>query len=224
MKINKILTLIAIIPLVLLMSGVVEVDKARACSCAMPGSPQEHLARASAVFSGRVKNVEEASEGPFTSYTDPVEVVFEVKKVWKGGFSGDEEMIVTTARDGAMCGYGFVEGESYLVYANGEDILNVSLCGRTSVLDQASADLEYLNSLTPAEEGSPESGDEPVVDTNGTTTAEEPSLINTGRSTSTDGTSTEEGSVSGFNYIVVGLLLGVAVVSFGVYSLVRQRE
>ncbi len=112
----------------------------------MPRLPSEELANANAVFTGKVI-VQKTKQGLTFSSTDPVEVSFVVSQVWKGDIP--TEVIITTARDSASCGYTFEDGEEYLVYANGEiDALNVSLCSRTAVLANAEADVRELGSGT----------------------------------------------------------------------------
>jgi hypothetical protein len=113
-------------------------DCASACSCAVPpGSEQEQarreLADSSAVFAGEVIDIE---KGPQVS-----SVTFEVSKVWKG--RQREIRTVSTPSYGAACGYPFKEGKEYLVYAWGKK-MEVYLCGRTTLLSKASADLEVL--------------------------------------------------------------------------------
>jgi hypothetical protein len=56
-----------------------------------------------------------------------------------------EDAEVVTAVSSATCGYNFEVGKSYLVYAGTFDgKLNVSLCSRTALIDQAGEDLQAL--------------------------------------------------------------------------------
>lgn len=115
---------------------------AHACSCIVPGSPQEEMARASAVLAGRVLQIDTAA-GAVLSTADPIRVTMQVEKVWKG--SADATQVLVTSRDSASCGYSFVEGEEYLVYASVQDgALQVSLCSRTAPLANAGEDLTAL--------------------------------------------------------------------------------
>jgi len=117
-------------------------DRAFACSCVAPWPPTEALAGATAVFVGKVSNLD-VSTGLLTSSADPVEVTFQVSKVWKGPVHST--LLATTARSGASCGYGFERGQEYLVYARGtETELEVSLCSRTQPLSAADEDLAVL--------------------------------------------------------------------------------
>ena len=117
-------------------------DRAFACSCVAPWPPTEALAGATAVFVGKVSNLD-VSTGLLTSTADPVEVTFQVSKVWKGPVHST--LLATTARSGASCGYGFERGQEYLVYARGtETELEVSLCSRTQPLSAADEDLAVL--------------------------------------------------------------------------------
>lgn len=122
------------------------VSQAQACSCVAQGSPQQELAQSAAVFRGTVLEVGEP-EGPFLSNRA---VTFGVRKVWKGPL--DPLVSITTPTSGASCGYNFVRGEEYVVYALAEaSRLTVYLCTRTRALAVAGADLTALGSgETPA--------------------------------------------------------------------------
>jgi len=122
----------------------IETETAYACSCALPGPPDEELSNAAAVFTGKVVSLAEpfGGFGPISS-ADPTKVTFQVYTVWKGSVS--QTTSITTARSGASCGYTFEKGSEYIVYAHGPDNnLSVSLCSRTQPLDSAEDDLEVL--------------------------------------------------------------------------------
>ncbi|CAH1054551.1 hypothetical protein [Paenibacillus pseudetheri] len=117
-----------------------------ACSCVVPAEPLEAMESSSAVFTGKVVDKKEP-KGTLISSADPVKVTFEVDSSWKG-VEGNQ-VTLTTALSSASCGFEFVEGESYIVYAsaNGEgesDKLVASLCSRTKLLASASEDLKEL--------------------------------------------------------------------------------
>ena len=122
--------------------------QAYACSCADPGSPIEALETSAAVFAGRVVSVEGAFDPDNVPYSpeDRTTVEFEVGAVWKGVVH--ERMYVTTRPDGASCGFTFVEGEEYVVYAHDSAEVDggygVYLCSRTALRSQAQADLDAL--------------------------------------------------------------------------------
>lgn len=68
---------------------------------------------------------------------------------WKG--IKDKMVTVETGLGGGDCGYGFQEGESYLIYAyrtNGEDgkpgPLRTNICTRTRPLSKAKGDIKAL--------------------------------------------------------------------------------
>lgn len=116
-----------------------------ACSCADPGTPENGLERADAVFAGRVLEVkEQRTLRGFLSKT----VWFEVERTWKG--MDDSQVIVRTGSGGGDCGYHFQQGHEYVVYASmsgmygGEDELTAIICSRTSELAQADEDLQWL--------------------------------------------------------------------------------
>ena len=117
-------------------------DQAFACSCIPPRPPLESMADSDAVFVGKVVRIEEEG-GAMISSADPVKVVFEVSKVWKG--EENAAISLATARDSASCGYDFMAGEEYLVYANSSETgLTTGLCNRTMQLAMADEDLAAL--------------------------------------------------------------------------------
>ena len=122
---------------------VLETEPAYACSCVLPGPPDEELTNAAAVFSGRVIDIVKPINFGSISSADPIKVTFQVQEVWKGSVS--LTTTITTARSGASCGYIFKKGSEYIVYADGsENNLSVSMCSRTQPLDAAELDLQVL--------------------------------------------------------------------------------
>jgi hypothetical protein len=57
--------------------------------------------------------------------------------------SGARDLRGDHAERGPACGYTFSEGRKYLVYAEGKRMM-VNACGETTLLSEASADLEAL--------------------------------------------------------------------------------
>jgi len=113
----------------------------------MPVPPAQALAEAQAVFRGTVVGLDEPSAGcgGTMSSADPVTVSFQVDEVWKGEVAVDQQL--TTAVEGASCGFSFSEGKEYVVYARdggADGGLNVSLCSRTRTVAEASEDLAAL--------------------------------------------------------------------------------
>ena len=119
-----------------------------ACSCVRPGTPTEELEKFSAVFAGRVVSVRHSYDLNAASVTrdDRTTVGFEVSAVWKGTVHKD--MSITTPPTGGSCGYTFVEGDEYIVYAYdspyGDDGYTVGMCSRTALLSRAQVDLDEL--------------------------------------------------------------------------------
>jgi MYXO-CTERM domain-containing protein len=103
-------------------------------------TPSEGLSSSHAVFSGEVTQVERNKATRFGG----LEITFRVERVWKG--DAKKEIKVHTAGSSAACGYTFVKGSKYLVYAVSDDAdpMRVSLCSRTTVLDNAKQDLSFL--------------------------------------------------------------------------------
>ena len=150
-RIGSMVVLLRVVSIALLVSVLWllgSTGQAYACSCAEPGSPVEALETSAAVFAGRVVSVEGAfdpDEAPY-SPEDRTTVEFEVGAVWKGVVH--ERMYVTTRPDGASCGFAFVEGEEYVVYAHDSAEVDggygVYRCSRTALLSQAQADIDAL--------------------------------------------------------------------------------
>ena len=119
-----------------------------ACKCVVPGSPSEELQKFSAAFAGRVVSVQHSydPDADSVSREDRTTVRFKVSTVWKGVVH--EDMYVTTPPTGGSCGFAFVEGEHYIVYAYDSHYddggYSVGICSRTALLQQAQADLEAL--------------------------------------------------------------------------------
>jgi hypothetical protein len=115
-----------------------------ACSCIQPPAPDEALANSTAVFAGQVTEVAAPGDrgGP-----DPVVVTFAVSRGWKG--ADKPTIVVNTSGSSASCGFEFVQGQEYLVYATeNEGHLQTGLCSRTSLLASAANDLAVLGDGT----------------------------------------------------------------------------
>ena len=119
-----------------------------ACKCAQPGTPTEELEKFSAVFAGSVVSVQHSYDlnAGLVTPEDRSTVGFEVSAVWKGAVH--EDMYITTPPIGGSCGFTFVEGEEYIVYAYDSSYddggYTVGICSRTALLAQAQDDLDAL--------------------------------------------------------------------------------
>ena len=117
-------------------------DVALACTCAQPPSVQEGLKLADAVFLGLVERFELADAGRIAT--------FRVRRVWKGPESSRVQ--VTTGGGDGDCGYHFIAGMEYLVYARqgARNILRTNICTRTKrASGEAVDDLKALGPGTP---------------------------------------------------------------------------
>ena len=75
-----------------------------------------------------------------------IEVLFEVKKIWKG--TNSSQIIVYT--NGGDCVFHFVEGGEYLIYSSqrgSEKQLHTNSCSGTKRLDEAGADKVALRQI-----------------------------------------------------------------------------
>ncbi|MXX53169.1 MAG: hypothetical protein F4Z35_04320 [Dehalococcoidia bacterium] len=120
----------------------------QACKCAQPGSPSEELEKFSAVFAGRVVLIQHSydPEGVSVSSEDRTTVGIEVSAVWKGIVH--EDMYITTPPTGGSCGFDFIEGEDYIIYAYDSPYADsgytVGICSRTALTGEAQEDLGIL--------------------------------------------------------------------------------
>jgi LPXTG-motif cell wall-anchored protein len=124
-----------------------------ACSCVMPGPPNEAFGRADAVFRGEVQSISGGS-GLLSGLLSLVglgrggperQILMSVTDSWKG--IDTTEIVVRTGFGGGDCGYPFRVGTSYLIYGyenNGRLLTNI--CSRTVAVSAAVAvdDFTYL--------------------------------------------------------------------------------
>lgn len=130
-----------------------------ACSCVMPPAPADAFTQWEAVFEGQAASVTEAYSLPFVNqirewlglpytynYGNRL-VTFEVARSWKGVTTTRVE--VRTGSGGGDCGYEFVTGVSYVIYAGqtSESDWGTSICTRTTPSASAVDDLTYLGPL-----------------------------------------------------------------------------
>ncbi len=122
-----------------------------ACSCAELPTAEEEIERSDAIFSGRVLEIKEKKVNGYMTKC----VLFEVTNTWKG--VDESQVIITTGQGGGDCGFRFIEGQEYLVYANESDMygansLTTIMCDRTNSLSALQDDLEVLGAgETPTE-------------------------------------------------------------------------
>ena len=123
-------------------------EQVHACKCAQPGTPSEELEKFSAVFAGKVVSIQHSYDPNAASVSpeDRTTVGFEASTVWKG--TVHEDMHITTPPTGGSCGFTFIEGEEYIVYAYDSAYADggytVGICSRTALLEQAQADIDAL--------------------------------------------------------------------------------
>lgn len=128
-----------IFPVVIICSFILIVlpEKSYACEC-MKVSPEERLQKTNVVFEGKVLEVQEKG--------GKMEILFEVKKIWKG--TNSSQIIVYT--NGGDCVFHFVEGGEYLIYSSqrgSEKQLHTNSCSGTKRLDEAGADKVALRQI-----------------------------------------------------------------------------
>lgn len=137
-----------------------------ACSCIIPESPEKELEKSDSVFIWRVISIEkEKSLNQLLWNINKNIVNFEVKANIK--WISKDSIIAETAESSASCGYNFEEGKEYIVYWNIENWeLNISLCSRTSLVSNASEDLEaFKDILNTNQENAEKENDSVLVST-----------------------------------------------------------
>ena len=132
--------------------------EARACSCGGPGAPCEAAWRVDAVIAGIVRSVEAIDHPELGAPYQSTLVRFEVDRAFVNGSPGIVEL--TTGRGGGDCGYQFVAGKRYLVYASKQASgrLSTGICSRTRPLEAAAEDLAYLATVAQQPPGARVSG------------------------------------------------------------------
>ena len=117
--------------------------RAEACSC-VGGIPAcQSVWSADAVFSGEVLSIDPVPNALGEQFLADRRVRFRVIEAWRGGIAGTVDL--TTGSGGGDCGYTFVRGQTYLVYANAHGgRLRTGICDRTRPLSEAAEDLTYL--------------------------------------------------------------------------------
>lgn len=130
-----------------------------ACSCVFPPAPADALSQWEAVFQGTVVSVAEARSWPFVDQIrnwlglpyvyDYGSRLFSINvaRSWKGVTI--TRVDVRTGHGGGDCGYGFVTGVEYVIYAGQTSDGNwgTNICSRTSPITSAIDDLTYLGPL-----------------------------------------------------------------------------
>ena len=122
-------------------------ENAHACSCMGPNPPCQAVWQAGAVFTGEivsVTDVDRTFEGQPSVVARGRRARVRVLESFRGTQTG--EVDVFTGAGGGDCGFGFVQGARYLIYAyrepNGR--LGTGICTRTALVAKATEDLDYL--------------------------------------------------------------------------------
>jgi hypothetical protein len=119
-----------------------------ACSCAEIPSVEQELDSSKDVFKGKVIDIKEVRD--IRGYISK-SVLFQVNQVWKG--QKQSQVVVATGTGSGDCGFNFVKGQEYIVYANESDMygkkqLTTIVCDRTNRLSDAQEDLKKLGQGT----------------------------------------------------------------------------
>ncbi|MCA1618495.1 MAG: carboxypeptidase regulatory-like domain-containing protein [Acidobacteria bacterium] len=125
--------------------------RAEGCTCMMPGPPCQAFGEASAVFVGTVTGVVSKPLKSSAGGEGPGWATRTFKFAVAEAFSGVEGTTaeVSTGFGGGDCGYTFVKGTSYIVYASRskDGTLGTGICSRTRPALGATEDLAFLRGL-----------------------------------------------------------------------------
>jgi TonB family protein len=123
----------------------------RVPECIKPGPPTAELARATAVFSGKVVGRDYVVEKTASGRVQRLIIKIRVERVWKGDISPDVTMYTSEVHlpngvtDSIEEDFRFEDEKDYLIYAFGKsDHLMTSKCTRTRELSKAAEDLREL--------------------------------------------------------------------------------
>jgi len=125
----------------------VAAEPAEACTCSAPAGAAEAFQRSSAVFKGKVTEIDR----PFfdrigLTQSGSYRVGFEVLKQWKGTLS--KTTVVITRLTGEACGFPFERGKEYLVYAVSEPRdIQTGICTGTKNIVDAAEEIQQLDKL-----------------------------------------------------------------------------
>jgi Carboxypeptidase regulatory-like domain len=128
-------------------------EEARACSCGSRGVPPCEAAwKSDAVFAGTVRSIEEVDHLDGSDYRSRL-VTIEVERGFINAAPGTIQL--TTGMGGGDCGYRFVTGRRYVVYAwkTPTGRLSTGICSRTRPLEEAAEDVQYLGTAAQASAG-----------------------------------------------------------------------
>jgi hypothetical protein len=120
-------------------------NQALACSCTEPIDAEDAYLQADVIFTGIVTSFYDR-EGSENIYKDAEIVVYDL---FKGNENNPRTVIVGTNAFGAACGYTFIEGQEYLVYATiaRDGKMYTESCGRTKLISSAGDEIELLFEL-----------------------------------------------------------------------------
>jgi hypothetical protein len=122
-----------------------------ACTCAGQQPTCEAFGSSRAVFVGKVigakQQREQKNEDGTTTTFQIGEIYFSVEQSFLGVKSS--RVVIHSGTGGGDCGFWFIKGQRYLVYAYGEsmDTLSTNICTRTRGLDDADEDLTFLRTM-----------------------------------------------------------------------------
>jgi len=134
----------------LLLLGSFSPQLARACTCYPPSLAELFLGH-SLIFSGTVTHIVPVTSG---DWSGSLVVVFDKDRFWKGKDIGPGAIILTSS---GLCGYPFVIGEKYVVFARSTLTANAfgtGLCHGNSRYFEGNPTVDFLDRVVSVRENS----------------------------------------------------------------------
>lgn len=124
----------------------------QACSCAGFEGCQTEWKHGQIVFVGEVTSkdpIPREGSDLNSTFLNRIAVHFSVQEVLAGQVASQKDLVVTTGAGGGDCGYPFVVGQKYLVYASMyQDRLSTSICTPTRPAVMASGLMRQLRAVS----------------------------------------------------------------------------
>ena len=142
--------------IVFLILGTFDFSQAvNACSCVGERPICEKFGYSKAVFLGKAIGGTVRESGKDENGKRKLYVTGRVTFQIEEAFSGVKNRKIVTVDSGGPCGTGFTQGESYLIFASGEnaDQLGTSMCSGNRSLETATENLQFLRTLPPEGSG-----------------------------------------------------------------------
>lgn len=130
--------------LIILGTLLCSVATAYACDCLPVASTVEAVRNSTYVFAGTILEKRRFTVSDIAKDYKEFEVKIRVMRYWKG--EPGKVITIRPPAESSECGFDFVQGENYIVYATGTKYPEVSACSRTVSVksNQGQSDMKLL--------------------------------------------------------------------------------